>query len=60
MPVKQVGKHWEVTGDDTEYKTEAAAENAFKAKIALAMGIDPPADDDKKGKKSKKSTKKKV
>jgi hypothetical protein len=38
MPVKKVGKVWEVDGE--EYKTEAAAENAYKAKIALSFGIE--------------------
>jgi hypothetical protein len=51
MPVKKVGKHWEVDGD--EFKTEAAAENAYKAKAALAMGVEP-----EKPKKAKKKSKK--
>lgn len=60
MPVKKVDDHWEVDGE--EYKTEAAANNAYKAKAALAMGIEPEKEtskDDKKNKKSKKTSKKK-
>lgn len=54
MPVKKVGKKWEVDGD--EFDTEAAAENAYKAKIALRFGVE---EDKPKGKKSKKANSKK-
>lgn len=56
MPVKKVGKLWEVDGE--EFKTEAAAENAYKAKAALAMGIEP--EKPKKTKKLKKKPTKKA
>lgn len=49
MPVKKVGKHWEVNGE--EYDTEAKANAAYQASVALQFGVEP--------KKSKKSTKKK-
>lgn len=50
MPVKKVGEVWEVDGE--EYKTEAAAENAYKAKLALSFGIE------EEKPKAKKKTKK--
>lgn len=37
MPVKKVGKKWEVNG--TMYDTEAAANTAYKASLALKFGI---------------------
>lgn len=64
MPVKKVGKKWEVNG--TEYDSEAAAETAYKASLALKFGItDVEAgakaekDEDKKAKKSTKKKSKK-
>lgn len=53
MPVKQVGKLWEVDGE--EFKTEAAAENAYKAKVALAFGVEAEKPKKKTAKKPKKT-----
>lgn len=56
MPIKKLGKKWIV--DNVEFDSETAAENAYKAKIALAFGVPP--EEDKKDKKPKKKVAKKT
>lgn len=58
MPVTKVGKKWEFGGK--EYDTEEAANNAYKAYLAIKFGDTSKKgeDADKKEKKSEKKTKK--
>lgn len=61
MPVKKVGKKWEVNGKT--YDTEEAANNAYKAYLAIKFGTTDssaeegaePTDNAKEDKKEKKS-----
>jgi hypothetical protein len=53
MPIKKMGDEWEVNGKT--YDTEEKAEAAYKALIALKLGVEEPEVSKPKKKKKSKS-----